>query len=374
MHPSDPPAKQPLRKDRPYVIAHRGSSGELPEHTLEAYQRAIDQGADFIECDVVLTKDLVPVCRHEPLVSGTTDADIKFPSLKKDIIIDGSRYSGVFTTDLTLAQVKTLRTKQQNRLRPNTTDGLYLVPTLEEYIKVAQASKKRVVGIYPETKHPMWHDSLDIVKNAGTTMSDIVLGVLSKYGYTGPVNSAAWNARPVFIQSFEYGNLKALSRKTCIPLVFLMVGWAGSVTYDLNRTHAEMTTDASLDDLATFVSGVGPWKNTLLTSSFSAGSWSYKSTGLLERLHARGLQVHPYTFRDEANYYSWAAPSVMEEYRAFFLGTGGLPTSFGGIDGAFADFPATLRHFVDANKPRKYVERGQPANLQRTRACTVAGH
>ncbi|KAG2491260.1 hypothetical protein HYH03_010466 [Edaphochlamys debaryana] len=338
-------------RKQPYTIGHRGASGLRPEHTIAAYQLAIDLGADFIECDVVLTRDLVPVCRHEPLLSGTTDADQKFPDRIRSYIVDGYNWTGVFSTDLTLAEVKTLRAKQQFAERDQSYNGQFEVPTLEEYIKLAQSNPNRTVGIYPETKHPTWHDSLPQVKAADTTMSDIVLNMLRKYGYRGPVNSAAWVRRPAFIQSFEVGNLKYLSKKTCIPLVQLMDYFDTPVPDLANTTYADLMTDMGIAEVATYAAGVGPWKNTLLVPAANAlanatNGANLASSGLAERIRRAGMQangtchrlcpqMHPYTFRDEAYRLKYGNfSSSYDEYEAYFVRLG--------IDGAFTDFPGTL--------------------------------
>ncbi|KAG2435712.1 hypothetical protein HXX76_006910 [Chlamydomonas incerta] len=306
---------------------------------MASYELAIELGADFIECDVVLTKDLVPVCRHEPLLSGTTDADAKFPSLIKSKTIDGYNYTGVFADDLTLAQVKTLRAKQPLPERNQSFNGMFDIPTLEEYIALAKGAP-RTVGIYPETKHPTWHDNLPHVKAAKTTISDIVLNVLKKHGYKGPINSKAWSKQPAFIQSFEVGNLKYLSRKTCIPLVQLMDDFTEPIPDMPTKTYSDIMTDAALKDIATYASGVGPWKNTLVRAkagaNVTANGAGLESTGLVERIHKYGMQLHPYTFRNEAYrlaYGSFSTP--WDEYELFFVKMG--------IDGAFTDFADTLK-------------------------------
>lgn len=331
--------KPGLPANRPLNIAHRGASGELPEHTKEAYSRAIEQGADFIECDVVLTKDLVPICRHEPDLNDTTDAFSKFPDLLTTYIIDGEEFEGIFSTDMTLEEVKTLRAVQSREYRDPNFDGMFEVPTLAEYIDIALGAD-RVIGIYPETKHPSWHNSLDIMPE-GMRMSDIVLGVLSEKGYGGDVESETWAAQPVFIQSFEVGNLKYLSGITDIPLVQLLGGWEGYVTPDTNQTHAEITTDEWLDDIASYASGVGPWKGTIIATTADGYSDVEGATDLVQRLHDRDLQVHPYTFRNEDRFLSWTwGQDYAREYTEFIDNQD--------IDGLFTDFPGSLaKYFVN---------------------------
>ena len=180
------------------MIAHRGASGDRPEHTLAAYEHAINLGADYIEPDLVSTKDGVLVARHENEISGTTDVAAKFPALQTTKTIDGVPVTGWFTEDLTLAQLKTPRAKERlPALRPNNTVfyGLYQVPTLQEVIDLAKA---RGVGIYPETKHPTYFDSI------GLSLEEPLVATLKLNG---------WNKKrsPVYIQSFEVANLKELN-------------------------------------------------------------------------------------------------------------------------------------------------------------------
>lgn len=224
----------------PYAIAHRGLSGVYPEHTLKAYRAAISAGADFIECDVVPTKDCKLICRHEPDLSGTTNALALFPELKTTYNVDGADMTGVFSFNLTLAQVKTLRARQSNVIRNPGFNGQFEVPTLVEYIQTAQAAN-RVVGIYPETKHPTFHDSLNLACFAGTTFTQAVLDVLTRNGYTGAVGSTQWRKRPAFLQSFERKNLIAVSKKTDLPLVFLADSFEVASSC-LGATHCSHTT------------------------------------------------------------------------------------------------------------------------------------
>ncbi|MBC8082867.1 MAG: glycerophosphodiester phosphodiesterase, partial [Hymenobacter sp.] len=260
-----------LNGQAPLVIAHRGASGLLPEHTLEAYQRAIDQGADFIEQDLVLTKDQVLVCRHEPMLSGTTNvADLaQFAGRKTTKMVDGVAYDDWFVGDFTLAELRTIKAKQAFADRPQQFNGLYNIPTFQEVIDLAKAqstAKGRTIGIYPETKHPTFHES------QGLPLTSKLLDALT---------AAGWNNReaPVYVQSFEVSNLRAIrdQYKSTVKLVQLYDAYDVSPTgvlvmqapngqpYDFvvsgdPRTYNDLATDAGLDFVKTYADGIGPWK------------------------------------------------------------------------------------------------------------------
>jgi glycerophosphoryl diester phosphodiesterase len=195
----------------PIVIAHRGASGERPEHTLAGYKLAIDLGADYIEPDLVLTKDGVLVARHENEISETTDvaAHPEFAARKATKTIDGQAVTGWFTEDFTLAELKTLRARERlPKLRSTEYDGRFEIPTFEEILTLlAEVNKGRPkpVGVYPETKHPGYFVSIGLPHEAP------LLRVLDRFGYRG-------RTAPVFIQSFEVGNLMDLRAKSELPL------------------------------------------------------------------------------------------------------------------------------------------------------------
>lgn len=198
----------------PLVIGHRGASGYLPEHTLEAYKLAITQGADFIEPDLVATQDGILIARHEPNITSTTDVSERpeFANRKTKRKVDGVEEEGWFASDFTLAEIKTLRAKQPVAERDQSHNGKFSVPTLAEIIALAKTEgkkAKRVIGIYPETKHPTYHNELQL------SLEDRLLSELAKHGYTKK-NS------PVVIQSFEVSNLKYLRGKTQVRLVQLI--------------------------------------------------------------------------------------------------------------------------------------------------------
>ena len=232
-----PAATQPAGMAPPLIIGHRGAAGHLPEHTLAGYALAIDMGADYIEPDLVITKDAVLVARHENELSDTTDAAGKFPARRAEKTIDGRKVAGWFSEDFTLAEIKTLRAKERLPFRGHAHDGRYEVPTLEEVIALAQrngSERGRPVGLYPETKHPGYFRAI------GLPLEEPLLAALERHG----LNRAD---APVFIQSFEVGNLKALAGKTRVPLIQL-IGSARWAPPDLaaagdRRTYGDLVLD-----------------------------------------------------------------------------------------------------------------------------------
>jgi glycerophosphoryl diester phosphodiesterase len=310
----------------------------LPEETREAYLRAISQGADFIEGDVVLTKDCVPIMRHEPDLTTTTNAIAMYGAqYNKTYTIDNLTYTGVFTVDLTLAQIKALNATQRLPQRDQEyNDKGFKVITLAEYLEIALAAN-RTVGTYPETKHPTWHDSLKIPACNGTSLTDIFLNVIKAHGYGGAINSPQWLARPIFLQSFEVDNLEYLKTKTDLPLIQLTDDLTVTVPYT-NYTYASLVTASALKDVAKYATGLGPYKLTIAPN----GSTGLPSPNIIDNAHAAGLFVHPYTFRDENNYVEAASPQfggdIFNEYDFFF----GL-----GMDGAFTDYVNNLGHYLD---------------------------
>ena len=320
-----------LSGDPPVIIAHRGASGERPEHTLASYELAIEQGADFIEPDLVLTRDGVLVARHENEISETTDVADRpeFAGRKTIKTIDGERHEGWFTEDFTLAELKTLRAKErlpQLRAANAAYDGRFEIPTFEEILQLLQAHQgqggKRV-GVYPETKHPSYFKAL------GLSHDEPMLKLLEQYGYAG-------KADPVFIQSFEVGNLVALKSKTDIRLVQLVASEAGPPDID-GQTYAAMITADGLKKIASYADGIGPSKD-LVIGRNAIGQLG-TPTGLVAAAHKAGLVVHPWTFRRE-NYFlptdfksgidPRAAGDLAGEVRAFVAA---------GVDGLFSDNP-----------------------------------
>ncbi len=360
---SDSPSYPTLNGDTPLVIGHRGASGYRPDHTLESYKLAIDMGADFIEPDLVATKDGVLVARHEPNITGTTDVATRpeFASRKTTKNVDGVNEEGWFVSDFTLAELKTLRAVQPLSDRDQSFNGKFQIPTFEEVLDLAKAEGTkagRTVGVYPETKHPTYHAKL------GLPLEDRLLAVLAKYGYTT-------KASPVIVQSFEVSNLKYLRTKTQVRLVQLVdandVNADGSMDltapydkpYDFavagdSRTFASLLTPAGLKEIKTYADGIGPWKPYLIPSKQVDANKDGKpddlngdgkiderdrvmmpATSVVKDAHAAGLFVHAYTFRNEAKRLaSDFKGDPKAEYRLFY----NL-----GVDGVFSDFADTAK-------------------------------
>jgi len=314
----------------PLIIAHRGDSGERPEHTLAGYERAIDQGADFIEPDLVLTKDGVLVVRHENEISGTTDvADHpEFADRKVTKKIDGTEITGWFTEDFTLAELRTLRARErlaQVRTANKRFDGLYQIPTFEEVIKLAQAKEAetgRRIGLYPETKHPTYFASIGLPHEAA------LLAMLEKYGYTSADD-------PVFIQSFEVSNLKLLREKTRLRLIQLVASEGGPPDMP-GVTYADMMTPEGLKAVASYADGIGPSFDMVIHPDGA-------DSGLVALAHAAGLQVHPWTLRAE-NMFLPKPFQVGDDPAAHGNFAGAVKAvAATGVDAMFSDFPGLAR-------------------------------
>ena len=355
----DGPRYPTLTGDKPLVIGHRGAAGYMPDHTLEGYKRAIEMGADFIEPDLVATKDGVLVARHEPNITGTTDVSTRpeFAGRKTKKVVDGVEEEGWFASDFTLAEIKTLRAIQPLADRDPSHNGKHQIPTLDEVLDLAKsegAKVGRTVGVYPETKHPTYHATL------GLPLEDRLLATLGEYGYTS-------KSSPVIVQSFEVSNLKYLRTKTQIRLVQLVdandINPDGSMDltapydkpYDFavagdKRTFASLLTPAGLKEVKTYADGIGPWKPYLIPSRQVDANKDGKPddlngdgviderdrvmmapTDVVKNAHAEGLMVHPYTFRSEAKRLaSDFKGDPKAEYKLFYEL---------GVDGVFSDFP-----------------------------------
>jgi glycerophosphoryl diester phosphodiesterase len=343
--------------DEPLVIGHRGAPGYLPDHTLEGYALAIRLGADYIEPDLVATKDGHLIARHEPNLIATTDVASKFPERKTTKVVDGFPEEGYFASDFTLAEIKTLRAVQPLADRPQQFNGRFKIPTLEEVIDLA---KRHRVGIYPETKHPTYHQDL------GLPLEGRLVAALDRAGLNR-------RKAPVFIQSFEQSNLKQLNRMTDVRLVQLVdandVNPDGSLDYTapfdrpydwtasgdprlLARTFGFFATDAGLREIATYADGIGPWKRYIVSTAqvdingdgtvgdengdglVNEGDRKLlPPTSLIQRAHRKGLVVHTWTFRNEDRFLAYDyRGNPLREYLQFFRL---------GIDGVFSDFTDT---------------------------------
>lgn len=316
----------------PIVIAHRGASGYRPEHTLAAYTLAIEFGADYIEPDLVATRDGHLIARHEPLLDDTTDVKSRpeFASRRSTKTLDGKEITGFYASDFTLAEIKQLRAVQANPARSKEYDGKYTVPTFQEILDLVRqesARRGRSIGIYPETKHPAFHLAL------GLPLEDRLLEALQRNGLNE-------QRAPVFIQSFESANLQYLRPRTPLPLVQLLDD--GFLNYDSTGRQVVGVDipdygdrrggqrPASLADVAKYANAIGPWKRQILRE---VGQPQLLATNVIEQAHAVGLLVHTYTFRNEP---ATLAPEYendpLREYRQFFEL---------GIDGVFSDFADT---------------------------------
>jgi glycerophosphoryl diester phosphodiesterase len=319
---------------RTLVIGHRGASGYRPEHTLASYELAARIGADFMEPDLVPTKDGVLVCRHEPEIGGTTDvADHpEFAARRVTKVLDGTPTTGWFTEDFTLAELKTLRAKERLPVvrQENTIyDGRYEVPTFTELLDLRKRLSQelgRELGVYPETKHPTYF------QKAGLPLEQRLVDILVRYGLN-------YSNAPVFVQSFETTNLGQLRRLGLRTAVVQLLSSTGA-PFDLvdagdPRTYADLSTPAGLRQIATYANGIGPEKIQIIPRA--ADGTLGTPTSLVTDAHAVGLVLHPYTFRAENTF-------LPVDYRR-----GTNPNDFGraideqvtylraGIDGLFTD-------------------------------------
>lgn len=352
-----------LDGQKPLVVGHRGASGYLPEHTLEAYQLAIDQGADVIEPDLISTKDGVLIARHDPNLAYSTDVASRpeFASRKRvDWSVDGEKQTGWFAHDFTLAEIKTLGALITDAERPQQNNGKFKVVTFQEIIDLAKAQSLklgRTIAVYPETKNPTYHREL------GLPLEDKLIAM---------VNAAGWNSKsaPIFVQSFEPGSLKEMRTKGLNTRMVQLIDAddydlkAGTLTfaapydrpYDWakagdKRLFSAMVTPAGLAEIKTYADGIGPWKPYIIpvkgTLDASGNLKDVNADGkvnlndattqapttLIADAHKAGLFVHAYTFRNEKRRLT---ADVNGDPRAEYLQYYRL-----GLDGLFSDFPDT---------------------------------
>ncbi|BAY89984.1 MULTISPECIES: esterase-like activity of phytase family protein [unclassified Tolypothrix] len=368
----------------PKVLGHRGASGFRPEHTLESYKLAIEQGADFIEPDLVVTKDGVLIARHEPalailnadgtLNTGNTTTNVaeiaKFSDRKKTVTLDGTQITGWFAEDFTLAEIKELKAIERLSFRDQSYNGQLEIPTLKEIIdlvKDVEAKTGKKIGIYPETKHPTYTAKEATYVGTDTkinrNLGQILIDTLKANNFTDP--------NRIFIQSFEVGNLKELHDDIMpkagvdIPLIQLLdasdIDINGklieSQPYDLKvsgdkRTYGDLRTPEGLAEIAKYADGIGPWKRMIVSVKGTDANGDSKAddvnkdgvvndadkttlppTTLIQDAHQAGLQVHPYTFRNESQYLAADYKGNPElEFQQFIQL---------GVDAFFTDFPIT---------------------------------
>lgn len=358
---------RPEPEAKPLLIAHRGASGYLPEHTLAAYWLAIEQGADYVEPDLVSTKDGVLVARHENAIAivnadgsireATTDVAERpeFAARKATKTIDGAQITGWFTEDFTLAELKTLRARERlPALRTANTrfDNMFEVPTFDEVLAlVEQANERRrqkalatgglkalrdlkPIGVYPETKHPTYFDSIRL------SLEEPLVRSLNKHGYR-------FKSSPVIIQSFEVGNLKDLSRMTRVPLAQLLNG--SGQPYDFTakgdtRTYADLAKPQGLREIARYADGIGA--NTNLLIPLNGGVLGTPTT-LVQDAHSAGLIVHAWTFRAENQFLPNEFDSSSQPGELGNL-SGQIKAFLQlGVDGFFTDHPFLGRQAID---------------------------
>jgi glycerophosphoryl diester phosphodiesterase len=353
------------RDQSPLVIGHRGAAGYLPDHTLQGYALAIKRGADYIEPDLVATKDGRLIARHEPNIIATTNvaSHPEFADRKTTKTVDGVAEAGFFASDFTLAEIKTLRAVQPFADRPQQFNGRFKIPTFREVIALAKRKSRRLhrrIGVYPETKHPTYHRGL---------------GLPLERRLVTDLRRAHWNRRrsPVFIQSFEPSSLQRLNRLTPVRMVQLVdangVAPDGTITYAppfdrpydwtvsgdpelQSRLFSFFVSDEGLEYVSHYAAGIGPWKVYIVSSRAIAlnsdgtvadangdGDIDERDrkllppTDLIERAHDHGLLIHTWTFRNEQfRLASDYRGNPVNEYLMFYRL---------GIDGVFSDFSDT---------------------------------
>ncbi|KAK9118355.1 hypothetical protein Scep_016448 [Stephania cephalantha] len=387
--------KKPLQTSRPYNIAHRGSNGEFPEETVGAYMRAIEEGADFIESDVLASKDGVLICFHDVTLDATTDiADHKeFAKRRRTYEVQQENVTGWFTgelmmpfsiphpisergnymcffflcnsnafqsfkikhgvqieeppikftfviaVDFTLEELQSLRVKQRFKFRDQQYNWKYSIITFEEFISIA-LDAPRTVGIYPEIKNPVFINQ-HIKWADEKKFEDRFVETLQKYGYKGSYLSKEWKKQPVFIQSFAPTSLIHISNFTDLPKI-LLIDDVTIPTQDTNQSYSEVTSDKYLGFIKNYVVGIGPWKDTIVPVR---NNYLDEPTDLVAKAHAHDLQVHPYTYRNENQYLHFnfhEDPHAEYDYWINKIR----------VDGLFTDFAGTLHEYQECRSRR----------------------
>lgn len=314
----------------PLVVAHRGASGYYPEHTLRAYSRALDMGADFIEPDLVITKDGVLIARHENEISQTTDVEDKFANRKTTKIIDGESITGYFAEDFTLAEIKSLRAKERLGHRSHAEDMLHDVPTFEEilvFVTLQEKKRNRHIGLVPELKHSTYFKSIK------KPLEPSFVHLLKKYSMhkrEEVTRASGLGAMPrILVQSFEVQNLKELKAQLDLDYVQLldepqMKPQDGGTT----GTYAQMATPEGFKAIKEYATWVAPFKNYIV--HLNEGGEIVGVSNFIQNAQAAGLKVMPYTFRSDVQMLPKAyRGDASLEYQLFYrLGVDGLFTDF----------------------------------------------
>ncbi|WP_173912679.1 glycerophosphodiester phosphodiesterase [Acinetobacter sp. Marseille-Q1618] len=344
--------KPEYKEPKIIIVGHRGASALRPEHTLASYQKAIDDGADFIEPDLVSTKDGVLVARHENEIGGTSNVSTlaQFADRQKTKIVDGTSHTGWFTEDFTLAELNQIKARERiPKERPANTqyNDQFAIPTLEQIIELADAHYKKtgkIIGLYIETKHPTYFQKQNLA------MEDTLLKTLAKYEYTRDI-------APIYLQSFEVSNLKYLKDQLSLhkslkhaKIIQLYDGKdmqpADFVEQKNTIKYADMATAQGLKTVAEYADGVGPWKPYIFNETFTAPS------DFVKNAHAVGLKVHPYTFRPENSFLAKNLKCSQKETDAAQRCETGAKKEFemyfnAGVDGVFTDDPGLGRQTLD---------------------------
>jgi glycerophosphoryl diester phosphodiesterase len=337
---------------KPTLYAHRGASALRPEHTLAAYARAIADGADFVEPDLVCTRDGILIARHENAITDTTDVATRpeFARRKVKKTIDGETHEGWFVSDFTLAELKTLRAVERlPKMRGTAWDGQFQIVSFEEvidFVAAEAAARGRTIGLIPELKHSTWF------AGAGLPLEERFVATLKAHAYT--------RSAPVVVQSFETANLKGLRKLLGKPdnirLAQLVI--AGG-KYDAVRpadvalsggslTYGEMVSSRGLRDMARYADVVAPITRAVIP--LGPDERLGKPTTLVADAHAAGLQVVTWTFRPEnaflaADFRNGDGPAARNEAGSVAEMWRYLET---GIDGLFSDDPALARAAINA--------------------------
>ncbi|KAF0910516.1 hypothetical protein E2562_002965 [Oryza meyeriana var. granulata] len=340
--------KRPLQTFRPYNIAHRGSNGEIPEETAAAYLRAIEEGADFIETDILASKDGALICFHDVTLDDTTDVASRkeFSNRRKTYEVEWLNVTGWFVVDFTLEELKTLKVKQRYPFRDQQYNGKFSIITFEEFISIA-LDASRTVGIYPEIKDPVFINK-HVKWDGGKKFEDKFVDTLLKYGYKGQYMSENWLKQPLFIQSFAPTSLVHVSKLTDSPKIFLIDDFSVR-TQDTNQSYWEITSDDYLAYISNYVVGLGPWKDTVVPV---AKNYLMAPTDLVARAHAHNLQVHPYTYRNENQFLH--LNFHQDPYAEYDFWINSM-----GIDGLFTDFTGSLHRYQEMVSPHP---KGETAN------------